>query len=64
MPSINEIRMPCCVCNDPWTLDSPDYVTVTLQEPNDGMTQWLGAHARCLRRVFTIQVDVGATAET
>jgi hypothetical protein len=51
--------MPCCVCGDPWTLDAPDYVTVVLQEPHDGMTQWLGAHANCLRRVFTIEVNVG-----
>ena len=56
--------MPCCVCGDPWTLDSPDYVTVTLKEPNDGTIQWLGAHAACLRRVFTIQVDVGDSARS
>jgi hypothetical protein len=52
-------RMPCCVCGDPWTLNSTDYVTVTLEEPNDGTVQWLGAHAACLRRVFTIHVEVG-----
>jgi hypothetical protein len=51
-------RMPCCVCGDPWTLESPDYVAVTLREPDDGMTQWLGAHAGCLRRVFIVQVEV------
>jgi hypothetical protein len=54
-----DTRMPCCVCGDPWTLESPDYVTVVLQEPDDGMTQYLGAHAGCLRRVFRIQVEVG-----
>lgn len=51
--------MPCCVCGDPWTLESTDYVTVVLQEPDDGMTQYLGAHTGCLRRAFTIQVEVG-----
>jgi hypothetical protein len=50
--------MPCCVCNDPTTLDAPDYVTVVLCEPDDGMTQYLGAHASCLRRVFIGNVYV------
>jgi hypothetical protein len=51
--------MPCCVCDDPWTLDSTDYVTVVPQEPDGGMTQYLEAHATFLRRVFTVQVEVG-----
>jgi hypothetical protein len=59
---LSETRMPCCVCGDPWTLDSPDYVTVVLRAPDDPMTQSLGAHAACLRRVFTAQVEVGAPA--
>lgn len=49
-------RYPCAVCGDPATLDAPSYVTVTLEEPE--VTQWLGAHASCLRRVFTAQVEV------
>ena len=59
MTSINNARLPCCVRGDPWTIDSPDYVTVTLNEPDDGMTQWLGAHATCLRRAFAVQVEIG-----
>jgi hypothetical protein len=51
--------MPCCVCGDPWTLEAIDYVTVQLAEPDQGAVQWLGAHATCLRRVFTVQVEVG-----
>ncbi len=39
-------------------MESADYVSVTLREPNDGMIQWLGAHAGCLRRVFAVQVEV------
>lgn len=51
--------MPCCVCGDPWTLESPDYVTVKLEVPDSPTVQWLGAHATCLRRVFAVQVEVG-----
>lgn len=58
MSVINTLRMPCCVCNDPATLKATDYVTVILCEPNDGMAQYLGAHAGCLRRVFTGDVYV------
>jgi hypothetical protein len=63
MVNVRDVRMPCCVCGDPGTLDSADYVTVVLREPDDGMTQDLGAHAACLRRVFTIQVEVGEPSD-
>jgi len=60
--AVGEVRMPCCVCGDPWTLESTDYVTVQLHEPAGGTTQHLGAHAACLRRVFTLHVEVGDTS--
>ena len=63
MVNLRDVRMPCCVCGDPWTLDSTDYVTVVLQEPDGGMTQYLGAHATCLRPVFTVQVEVGPPSD-
>jgi hypothetical protein len=28
MASVRDVRMPCCVCGDPWTFDSTDYVTL------------------------------------
>jgi hypothetical protein len=51
-------RFPCAVCGDPWTLEAPDYVELAVHAP-DGATQWLGAHAGCLNRVFDIKVEVG-----
>jgi hypothetical protein len=52
------LRYPCAVCGDPWTLDAPDYVELTVRSP-DGGTQWLGAHTGCLKRFFDIKVEVG-----
>ncbi len=59
----DETRYICCVCDDPAAPQAWDYVRVVLEEPDDsdgrpGMTQGLGAHASCLRRVFSVQVEV------
>lgn len=59
----NEPRYICCVCDDPTAGESWDYVRVDLEEPDGddgsaGMAQGLGAHASCLRRVFSVQVEV------
>ncbi len=51
-------RFPCCVCGDPWTLESFDYVEIRVQGTS-GARQWLGAHSTCLSRVFTVQVEIG-----
>jgi hypothetical protein len=50
-------RYVCCVCGDPNTLDATDYVEVVIQVPDEATTQWLGAHASCLRRAFVVQVE-------
>ena len=60
---VHESRYICCVCDDPAAPESWDYARVALQEPDDingqpGMTQGLGAHASCLRRVFSVMVEV------
>ena len=58
-----ESRFICCVCDDPAAPSAWDYVRVWLAEPDHadgqfGMKQELGAHASCLRRVFSVQVEV------
>ncbi len=48
-----------CVCGDAGTIGAPDFVTVFLVELEEIDVQWLCAHGRCLRRVFTIDIEVG-----
>jgi hypothetical protein len=56
-------RFVCCVCDDPAAGEAWDYVDLLITEPDGedgtpGMQQKLGAHASCLRRVFSVQVEM------
>ncbi|MFN8074581.1 MAG: hypothetical protein U0Q15_04055 [Kineosporiaceae bacterium] len=59
----DETRYVCCVCGDPAAPAAWDYVRVFLEEPDgadgrSGGLQALGAHASCLRRVFSVEVEL------
>ena len=57
-PMVGEfVRYVCAFCGQD-TADDSQYVHLTVDWPHSGESQWLGAHAACLRSAIHETIDL------